>query len=175
MEILLRDISPEGRELNFEADPSHLDLVEEGVRFNGMIHVQLSISKQRDMVFVTGHIETSLVLECGLCLKKFPCPLSLGIHAQYLPAASLDVQEEQELKREDLDVIFYSGESLQFDDLIREQMILALPMHTVCTPGCLGLCPRCGQDLNKKNCHCVQNEPDSRFSILREFFKNQRR
>ena len=175
MEILLRDIPPEGLDVSFETDPAQLDLVETRAGFQGMIHAQLSISKQGDLVFVTGRTETHLVLECGLCLKKFPCPLNLGIHAQYLSVDSEEVQNEPELKHDDMDVIFYSGDTLQFDDLIREQIFLAIPMHPVCTPGCLGLCPRCGQDLNKKNCHCAQNERDARFLILKEFFKSQRR
>jgi uncharacterized protein len=171
MEVFLRDIPPEGLDLSFEADPAQLDLVDTGMEFQGMIHAQLSISKEGDRVFVTGCIETNLVLECGLCLKKFPCPLNLGVHAQYLSSDSGGIQKEQELKHEDVDVIFYSGETLQFDDLIREQIYLAVPMHPVCTPGCLGLCPQCGQDLNTGICRCVRGETDPRFSVLKEYFK----
>lgn len=138
-----------------------------------MIQVHLSISKQRDAVFVTGRTQTDLVLECGRCLKKFVTPLNLGIYVQYLAEGSVELQEEQELKREDLDVLFYSGDVLQFDPMIREQILLAIPMHPVCAPGCLGLCPRCGQDLNVRGCNCVRNEPDPRFSVLKDYFKKR--
>jgi uncharacterized protein len=173
MEIVLRDIPPEGLDLDYEADPGHLDLPEGGIGFEGLIHVQLSVFKQQESVFVTGQTQAQLLLECGRCLKRFPCPLNLGIHARYLPAGAVDIGEEKELKREDMDVIFYSGDTLQFDDLIREQIILAIPMHPICTPGCQGLCSRCGQDLNIKNCHCTQNEPDARFSVLKGYFKKR--
>lgn len=173
MEILLRDIPPEGLDLDFKADPSNLGLLEEGISFEGSIHVQLSVSKQQEMVFITGRTETQLLLECGRCLKKFPCPLNLGIQAEYLSAKSLPAQEERELKPEERDAIFYSGDTIQFNDLIREQIILAIPMHPLCAPGCLGLCPRCGQDRNLGNCHCAQNEPDPRFSILKNYFKKK--
>ena len=171
MEILLRDVPTEGLELTFEADPSHLHLVEEGMNFQGLIHVQLSISKQQDTVFVTGHADTLLVLECSRCLRKFPYPLDLGIQAEYLSTGSLRGYEEHELNPEELDVIFNSGDTIQFDDLIREQIILAIPMHPLCAPACQGLCPRCGQDLNIGNCLCARIEPDPRFSVLKNHFK----
>ncbi|MCI0529918.1 MAG: DUF177 domain-containing protein [Nitrospira sp.] len=173
MEILLRDILSQGLDLDFEADPSNLDLLEEGIGFEGLVHVHLSVSKQREMVFVTGRAQTQLLLECGRCLKKFPCPLNLGIQAEYLSSKSLPTQEEQELKPEEMDVIFYSGDTIQFDDLIREQIILAIPMHPLCTPGCLGLCPRCGQDRNKGDCQCKASDLDPRFSILKNYFKKK--
>ena len=171
MEVLLRDIPVEGLELTYEADPSQLQLVEEGIGFEGLIHVQLSISKQQATVFVTGHTDTLLVLECSRCLKKFPYPLDLWIQAGYLSTGFLRGHEEHELKPEELDVIFYSGDTLQFDYLIREQIILAIPMHPLCAPACRGLCPRCGQDLNIGNCLCARIEPDPRFSVLKNHFK----
>ncbi len=173
MEILLRDIPSQGLDLDFEADPSNLDLLEEGIGFEGLIHVHLSVSKQQEMVFVTGRAQTKLLLECGRCLKKFPCPLNLGIQAEYLSSKSLPAQEEYELKPEEMDVIFYSGDTIQFDDLIREQIILSIPMHPLCTPACLGLCPQCGQDRNRGNCQCKENDMDPRFSVLKNYFKKK--
>ena len=171
MEILLRNIPVEGLELTYEADPTQLQLVEEGIGFEGLIHVQVSISKQKETVFVTGHADAKLVLECSRCLKKLPFPLDLGIQAEYLSRPSLRGHEEHELKPEELDVIFYSGDSIQFDDLIREQILLAIPMHPLCALACRGLCPRCGQDLNIGECLCARNEPDPRFSVLKHHFK----
>jgi uncharacterized protein len=173
MEILVRDIPPHGLDLDFEADPLNLDLLEDGIGFEGLIRVHLSVSKQQEMVFVTGRTQAQLLLECGRCLKKFPCPLNLGIQAEYLPSKSLPAQAEHELKPEEMDVIFYSGDTIQFDDLIREQIILAIPMHPLCTPGCLGLCSRCGQDRNKGNCQCKESETDPRFSVLKDYFKKK--
>jgi uncharacterized protein len=173
MEILLRDIPSQGLDLDFEVDPSSLDLLEEGIGFEGLIHAHLSVSKQQEMVFVTGRVQTKLLLECGRCLKQFPCPLDLGIQAEYLSSKSRPAQEEYELKLEEMDVIFYSVDTIQFDDLIREQLILSIPMHPICTPNCLGLCPQCGQDRNKGNCQCKENEMDLRFSILKDYFKKK--
>lgn len=175
MEVFLRDIPAEGIDLTFEADPSHLQLVEEGIGFEGLVHVQLSISKQQDTVYLTGHIEAELVLDCSLCLKKLPYPLSLGMQAEYLSTRFLSAREEHELKPEELDVIFYSRDAIQFDDLVREQILLAIPMHPLCAPVCRGLCPRCGQDLNVGQCRCTRTEPDVNFSVLKNYFKDHRR
>lgn len=172
MEIFVRDIPLEGLELAYDADPFQLELVGEGVGFEGLIHAELSVSKQQDLVFVTGRTTARMVLECGRCLKKFSLPMDLGIHVEYIPSVTGGGNgQEHELKSEDLDVIFFTGETIDLDALIRDQVILAVPMRPICLPTCRGLCPRCGQDLNMATCSCATSEPDARFSILKNYIK----
>ncbi len=175
MQVLLRDIPQEGLDLSFDADPAALELVDQRLTFGGPIRVRLSVSKQQEMVFATGQVLGEAQLECVRCLKRFSYPLKLGIHAEYLSAREAPAQEEHELTRQDLDVLFYEGEAVEFDDLIREQVLLGIPSYPLCDAACPGLCQRCGQDLSTGRCACAGAEPDPRFSVLKDYFKKQDR
>jgi uncharacterized protein len=47
-----------------------------------------------------------------------------------------------------------------------EQFVLAMPMIPLCSPGCKGLCPRCGANLNTNPCTCRKDEADPRLAAL---------
>jgi uncharacterized protein len=55
---------------------------------------------------------------------------------------------------------------LQLEDVLREQVLLALPARTLCQPDCKGLCPVCGHNRNEVSCDCVSRQPDPRWAGL---------
>lgn len=63
------------------------------------------------------------------------------------------------------------GDSLDLDEIIREQLILNLEMTVLCKEDCKGLCPRCGQNLNLGDCGCQRAEPDPRLAKLQQLLK----
>jgi uncharacterized protein len=50
--------------------------------------------------------------------------------------------------------------------VLRQALLLSLPMQPLCKPDCAGLCPICGQDLNQGPCDCVSVEIDPRWEKL---------
>jgi len=54
------------------------------------------------------------------------------------------------------------------EDVLREQVLLSLPVRTLCKPDCKGLCPRCGQNRNSQPCSCDEGQPDPRWEALAE-------
>ncbi|MDP2725466.1 MAG: hypothetical protein Q8O44_04235, partial [Syntrophales bacterium] len=67
------------------------------------------IRKVRDSVFFEGNLETVLETQCCLCLEEAYLPLKAEFSYTLLPEAGT-VKEEIELKTEDLEVGYYSGE-----------------------------------------------------------------
>ena len=65
---------------------------------------------------------------------------------------------------------YYRGEVVVLDDLIRQEVILAVPFSPQCKADCRGLCPQCGTDLNLGACGCAP-PPDPRWKALREHLK----
>jgi uncharacterized protein len=65
------------------------------------------------------------------------------------------------------DIYQYSGDHLELAPMLREQLILASPMHPLCQDDCLGLCTRCGKDLNEGPCLCPAESRGGPFDILR--------
>ena len=67
---------------------------------------------------------------------------------------------------------FYDGDGLELDDVLREFVLLALPMQKLCTENCKGICPVCGQNRNEIECRCQSTVGDDRWAALKEIRKN---
>jgi uncharacterized protein len=72
--------------------------------------------------------------------------------------AMFDEDEEVELGEEDTRTAFFTGTKLAISDILREQILLALPMKVLCTVDCKGLCPTCGTNLNSGACGCSKED-----------------
>jgi uncharacterized protein len=57
-------------------------------------------------------------------------------------------------------------------EAVRQNVLLALPMVTICREDCKGLCPQCGHDLNLGPCEC-KPEVDARLSVLEQLLQNE--
>jgi uncharacterized protein len=68
----------------------------------------------------------------------------------------------------DLDEEPFDGHTLDLEPTLREQILLALPMDTLCGESCRGLCPSCGENLNDATCDCQPDMADPRWAKLRE-------
>jgi uncharacterized protein len=53
------------------------------------------------------------------------------------------------------------------EPLVREEMLLAIPINPICRADCKGLCPICGGNLNETLCSHEGEEVDPRLSILK--------
>jgi len=62
--------------------------------------------------------------------------------------------ERVRLNPDDINKVFYSGSQIDLCIGIKEAIVLFLPIAPLCRADCLGLCPVCGQNLNKKKCKC---------------------
>jgi uncharacterized protein len=127
--------------------------------------------KEKDL-HVEGTVETKIRHLCARCLRECTFPLSAGFDLLYLPQpVSTGVDEEIELKDEDLAVGFYDGLQLDVDLMILEQIELSMPMKFLCGEDCKGLCASCGANLNDGACACKTEATDPRLAVLLEFRK----
>jgi uncharacterized protein len=70
---------------------------------------------------------------------------------------------------DEIDAEPFDGKTIDLDPVIREQVLLALPVTVLCREECRGLCATCGQDLNEQDCgHAEENEIDVRFAKLKD-------
>jgi uncharacterized protein len=73
---------------------------------------------------------------------------------------------------EDADEERFDGRKIDLDPILREQLLLALPMNVVCKDSCEGLCAVCGQNLNEKKCGCERKVLDPRLAPLKNIKLN---
>jgi uncharacterized protein len=116
---------------------------------------------------VSGHVHTDMEIACDRCLEPAVFPIDTRFDLLYRPAAYMPEAEEVEVQEKETDIGFYQGEGLDLMDVLREQVLLALPMHRVCREECRGICPVCGQNRNTAECACREERLDDRWSGLR--------
>ena len=113
-----------------------------------------------------GDFRTALEVPCARCLERARRPVEMEFDLFYRPIQTISREEEVEIRREDLDIGFYHGDGLWLEDALREQILLALPMRTICRADCAGLCVQCGQNRNLGNCACPPTLTDERWAPL---------
>ena len=120
------------------------------------LRVQAAAELLNSDIRIRGLLTTRLGIECDRCTAKMELPVEQGFDVFYRPVAAMAREGETEVPNDELEVGFYSGAGVELADLMKEQVILALPMKRVCSPDCRGLCPVCGSNLNIKTCECRQ-------------------
>jgi len=130
----------------------------------GRVHVM----NLEGMVVVEGDIEVDLRLTCSRCLSAFPYPISQHFRSVYAPFPETCQEEDVELKPYDLDVSIYNGIDLDLNNVLFEQVFLGMPVQVLCSPGCKGLCPTCGVNLNHETCRCGMPASHTPFTILKK-------
>jgi len=117
---------------------------------------------------VRGHLGTSLEASCDRCLGPVVIPVDRNFDLFYRQVSTIARSEEIELPQDELEVGFFSGDGIEFDDVLTEQVILSVPMKLICNPDCRGLCPVCGSNLNVEKCGCPPTAEVSPFSALKK-------
>ena len=118
-----------------------------------------------------GRLRTVVEAECARCLEPIRSPVELEFDLFYRPMQTIAREEDVEIKPAELDVGFYQGSGLLLEDALKEQILLALPMKSLCRADCAGLCPQCGHDRNLGLCSCRPADGDIRWAPLAEFHK----
>jgi uncharacterized protein len=120
----------------------------------------LEVQNLEQRFLVRGTLRASGAAECGRCLREFSLAYEVPVDIVVLRDTASDEGEDDNL------VIHQRAGEVDLTDALRESAILAAPQVKVCDPGCRGLCPRCGADLNAGDCGCSQRENDPRWDDL---------
>lgn len=117
---------------------------------------------------VRGHLKVTIETDCDRCLEKMQFPIDSDFDLFYRPDVSTNrPSEEVELREGEAEIGFYDGSGLYLNDILREYVILAMPMHTVCSEACQGICPVCGGNRNLRDCGCQVKPVDDRWAALK--------
>ncbi len=175
MRIEVEKLTGPGEEFAHAYAEGELLLYEDAARLRGGTTVSGRASRKGDEVRLSGRIRAEVEVACDRCLRPVVLPLELEFKESFTPlSAEPGRGEETVLQAADLNFSVYEGDSVDVDDLVREQVLLALPARAVCTEQCQGLCPECGADLNAETCSCPGDETDPRWAGLAELKKDSK-
>lgn len=112
--------------------------------------------------------------KCNRCLDISSKSIKTSLSAKL----EEDQEEAEEIRDGDYsmddggyeNIVYYKDKTLVLDDYIIEQVLLSLPMKTICKDSCKGLCSKCGKNLNTGQCECVHEDIDPRLEKLKDLF-----
>jgi len=148
--------------------PDELRLDEPDLRLVEPARVEGRIRRKGEEVQVGGTLTTTVETPCARCLKPVLIPIKAEFFERFVTAVSWRGEEQYELASEDLNLSVFDGETIELDDLVREEIELAIPVQVFCGEDCKGLCPICGVDWNLKTCECGTQDIDSRWEKLKD-------
>ena len=115
-----------------------------------------------------GTLDTSVEIACARCLEPVVHQVNRSFDLLYRPQGSDAGHEELSVTDAEAEIGYYQGEGVLLEDTLREQVLLAVPLKTVCREECKGLCPHCGKNLNEGSCSCAPSAGDPRWDALKE-------
>lgn len=119
----------------------------------------LTLESVVEGVLVTGSVRGGVTCKCARCLAEFGTELQVRVCELF--AAPGHLEEEEDVHR-------VTGEEVDLEPMLRDELTLALPLYPLCRDDCKGMCARCGRDLNDGACDCAEDTLDPRWAALDE-------
>jgi uncharacterized protein len=117
---------------------------------------------------IQGSYTVQMLSECDRCLGRAEFALDETFDLFYRPMIEIAHEEEVAIDEGEAEIGFYEGGGMQLEDVLRERVLLALPMQRVCRESCQGICPVCGKNRNDGACDCKPTATDDRWGALRK-------
>jgi uncharacterized protein len=155
------DLGPDIQQSSVLTTSGQVDLVEEH-------HGKRRVVKD---IRVRGDLSTRLQVSCARCLEPVEQVVARNFDLLYRPQGTDARAEELSVTDAEAEIGYYRGEGLEIEDVLREQILLALPLKIICGESCKGLCPHCGKNLNVEQCSCAEPLEDPRWSALKDIRK----
>ena len=144
-------------DLQFVHLPPDLDL------FDITGSAKITRTAQGLLIFV--HMQASVSADCVRCLNAFDQPLNIKFTELYAFSKK---------SAADAEFVLPENAQINLEPLIREYMVLDIPISPLCKPDCKGLCSTCGNNLNETSCDHNNEVIDPRFDALKSLIENKR-
>jgi uncharacterized protein len=168
--INIRELELHSLTFNKVFQPGAIDFELEQIEQISPLHVEggAELSNEAlEEIRVFGHAKTDLRSACSRCLEPVTVPVDSKFDLLYRPTPEgAEVPHEVALDPKESQIGFYEGLGIELTEILREHVLLSVPMQLVCKPDCKGICPVCGQNQNLGSCNCAQKVQYPRWSAL---------
>jgi uncharacterized protein len=122
------------------------------------LRCRLTLTRNQQGIWADGDFRTETEAECSRCLAPFVLPLRVKLQDMfyYPPGRALNRS----------DYVIPDNGTMDLVEPLREQLVIGIPLRTLCQSDCKGLCAQCGQNLNLADCGCHAETADPRFAGL---------
>lgn len=142
------------KEVDVSVDVADLEFNDPRIAEDQQVGVHLRVESLSNGVSVTGTVSATWVGQCRRCV------------APLREQMTVDVAELYQKVLEDPDAYAIENDQINLLPMVRENILVAVPVGPLCRPDCPGLCPHCGADLSQTTCDCTVDTRDPRWSVL---------
>jgi uncharacterized protein len=174
MEFKISELEREPVDYDLHLEPGAVDLGSEAeqaglLNTQGRAEVIHEHRGPREIVAdirLKGGFKGTFQLPCARCVEPVEVPLAAEFDLIFRPLGVDGGASERSISAPETEIGYYQGDSLALEDVLREQVLLSLPVRTLCKEDCKGLCPRCGVNRNNQPCTCDEGANDPRWEAL---------
>ncbi len=167
MIIDLANVGTTPKKIDLAFDPSEIDLDGEDVTLIGKTEFSGETRRIGGKAHVRGTIGADISLDCTRCLEPVAKHFAISFDDVFIDASEETDVEEIEIGEEQLDESLVLDGKIDMAEVVREQILLAMPEQVLCRQDCKGLCPKCGANRNLIDCKCADDEIDPRWAALK--------
>lgn len=143
--------------------PMGLDVV--AVPAGSEVDLDVRLESVAEGVLVSGTAAATAVGHCARCLIEITEPVVAGVRELFAfpDSATAATTDEDEIP-------LVVDDRIDLEQVVRDEIVTALPMAPLCRPDCRGLCVECGgrfDDLEPGHSHEIL---DPRWAALRDRF-----
>ncbi|MEX1307827.1 MAG: DUF177 domain-containing protein [Eubacteriales bacterium] len=154
-----------GENISFETAEKLPDFEFNGTQYRVLAPITVNgfYRADKNTITVTADIEAVLSVPCDRCLVDTEISVKTAMSDVFSRTG------------EDEEIYHFNGHDLVIDRAVMDNVVLSLPMHVLCKADCKGLCPHCGEDLNKDSCNCEieMKKANSPFASLDGLFSEE--
>lgn len=171
MLVRFNEISPHGSQFIIHEVRGLAD--QDDLVVQGPLVAECSLERKGESkVALQGKIVVEVLLPCDRCLCDYPFRVDTAFQLLF----ALEDDEAWQVKAlesipSDLETEVLTEPVIDLDDVLRQQVYLALPVKSLCSPSCAGLCLQCGTNLNETTCECSKTGKKSPFAALAQLKK----
>ena len=129
-----------GAARHFPVDQEIRNLSDPDVRIEAPLTGDITLMKDTDGILVTGHLATQVAVPCARCLEPVSVPVEFDVEEQYYP--TIDVETGRRMRTPDdadPDTLIDGHHILDISELVRQSIMLAVPISPVHPDGCEAL------------------------------------
>ena len=164
---LLKGSTGGARYYDVETPAAELNQLDDGFTTTAPFVGAVRLLKTADTILAQVRGATRLELECARCLDPFESDIAIAIEEEYHPSVDIVTGRPILDTGDDAALIIDEKHILDLSEVMRQAVLLALPLTGLCRPDCAGLCPTCGVNRNFESCACATADFDLRWSALR--------
>jgi uncharacterized protein len=149
----------------------------EGMTLTAPVRGKLIASSTGQVLLLEGAADTEVEMVCFRCGETYRQPVHAEFQEDFVVHPPQQHGQAALIEEEDVAPegrLFFEGTlDLNLEELLRQSILVALPLKPLCSDDCQGLCQHCGRRLSEGPCACQPETLNPQMAILQDLLKRR--